>query len=122
MRGAADGCNRLPEEVDLDRPESQPLLERKIPEEPARPLGQVGRVGPAHVLTARAGACFLMPPRAGSELSRMSAAETLDQERIHSPIVGPKAPLAVPHPRESLRALFEAPNVLTTAKTISLLA
>ena len=54
---------------ELDRAESQPLLERKIPEEPARLLGQVGRVGPAHVFTTRADACFLMPPRAGGELS-----------------------------------------------------
>ena len=73
---------------ELDRAESQPLLERKIPEEPARLLGQVGRVGPAHVFTTQAGACFLMPPRAGGELSRMSAAETFDFERIHALIVG----------------------------------
>ena len=83
-------------EMGLDRAESQPLLERKIPEEPSRLLGQVGRVGPAHVFAARAGACFLMPPRAGGELSRMSAAETLNVERIHISIVGLKARLCRP--------------------------
>src|SRR4030095_904214 len=72
----------------LDRAETQPLLERKIPEELARLLGQVGRMGPAHVLTTRADACALMPPRAGVQLSCMSAAKTLNSERIHRSIVG----------------------------------
>ena len=92
----------------LDRAETQPLLERKISEELARLLGQVGRIGPAHVLTARAGACFLMPPRAGGELSRMSAAETLNRERIHSPIVGLNGQSAVPETGDSLQAGYLA--------------
>jgi hypothetical protein len=38
MRGAADGCNQPAGMRRLDRAEAQPLLERQIPEEPARLL------------------------------------------------------------------------------------
>ena len=78
MRRGADGCNPLAL-AGLDRADAQPLLERQIPEEPSCLLGQVGREGPAHVLASRAGARFLMPPRAGSERSGVAAAKTLNE-------------------------------------------
>jgi hypothetical protein len=97
MRRTPDGFNapsaekRRSERKVLDRTEAEAesALERQVAEELPRPLAQVARVRPAHVLAARARTGFLAPPRAGGKAARMAAAKALDCERLHGTIVGP---------------------------------
>jgi hypothetical protein len=95
MRGAADGRLRRRGQ-DLDGAEEEPALEWKVADEATRLLGQLVRVGPAHVLAPRARACYIAPPRSGSQRSRMSAAEALDHEQLHQLVVGPYGRFPVP--------------------------
>ena len=94
------GCSFCADE--LDGAEALAALERVIAEELARPLAQIARVGPAHVLAARACARFLVPPPPGAERPRMAAAEALDCELLHGSVVGLEDAPRVPKSRDAL--------------------
>jgi len=86
----------------LDGAEPEATFEREIAEELARPLVQIVRIGPTHVLAARARARFLIPPPTGAERPRKAAAKALDCERLHGSVVGFGEARRVPKTRDAL--------------------